>query len=95
MPLPDLDRAVDVLDTYGAAIPEANVDPIADAFVDYRGDADSTRLCERLQARGNIDAIPIDVVAFDNDIAKIYTDSQHDDWLRRALIRRRGIGASD
>jgi hypothetical protein len=90
-----LDRAVDVLDTYGAAILEANVDPIADVFVDYRGNADSTGFCERLQARGDIDAISVDVVAFDNDIAKIYTDSQHDDRLRRALIWRHGIGALD
>jgi len=72
---------------------EANVDPIADAFVDDRGDADSTGLGERLQARGNIDAIPIDVVAFDNDVAKINTDSQHDDFVRRTLIWRRNTGA--
>ena len=47
VPLPDLDRAVDVLDTYGAAILEANVDPVADALVDDRGNA---RLDRVLQA---------------------------------------------
>ena len=52
-----------------------------------------TRLGElRLQACGNIDAITIDVVAFDNNIAKVDTDSQHDGWLRCALVRRRGAG---
>ena len=32
LPLPDSDRPVDILDTYVTAIPEANVDPIADAL---------------------------------------------------------------
>ena len=32
VPLPDSDRPVDILDTYVTAIPEANVDPIADAL---------------------------------------------------------------
>jgi hypothetical protein len=39
MPLPDSDRAIDILDTYVAAILETNVDPIANAFVHDRGDA--------------------------------------------------------
>jgi hypothetical protein len=38
MPLPVSDRAVDILDTYIAAIRETNVDPIADALVDDGGD---------------------------------------------------------
>ena len=52
----------------------------------------STRLGERLQARGNIDAITINVVAFNNNVAKIDTDSQHDGTLRCALVRRPGAG---
>ena len=32
LPLPNSDRPVDILDTYVTAIPEANVDPIADAL---------------------------------------------------------------
>ena len=62
-----------------AAILKTNVDPIADALVNDRGDADPAGLCKRFQACGNIDAIAIDVVAFNNDIAKIDADSQHDD----------------
>jgi hypothetical protein len=93
VPFPDPDWPVHILDADVAAILEANVDAIADAFVDDRRDADSAGLGERLQTRGNIDAIPINVVAFDNDIAKIYTDPQYDGWLRLALPRRRGIGA--
>ena len=93
MPLPDSDRPVDVLDTDFAAVLEANVDPIADAFVDDRGDADPAGLGQRLQPRGDIDAIAVDVVAFNDDIAKIDADSQHDGRLRALCIRRRSAGA--
>src|SRR5271167_1357617 len=93
MPFPHSDRPVDILNADVAAVLEADVDPIADAFVDDRGDADSAGLGEGLQTCGNIDAIPVDVVALDNDIAKIDTDSQHDDRLRHVLIWRRGGGA--
>ena len=93
VPFPDSDWPVNILDADVAAILEANVDPIADAFVDDRGDADSTGLGERLQSRGDVDAIAINVLAFDNDVAKIDADSQHDDPLRRAFIRRRGTAA--
>ena len=71
-----------------AAILEANVDPIADAFVDDRGDADPAGLGERFQAGGDIDAIAVNVVAFDDDVAEIDADPQHDGRLRGALIRR-------
>ena len=93
MPFPDPDWPVDILDADIAAILEANVNPIADAFVDDRGDTDAAGFGERFQARGNIDAIPIDVIVFDDDIAKIDSDSQHDDRFSRALIRRRNSGA--
>ena len=93
MPLPDSDRAIDVLDTYVTAILEANVDPIADALVDDRGDADPAGLGERLQARRDVDAIAIDVVVFNDDIAEIDADSEHDGRLARACIRQRGAGA--
>ena len=83
MPLPDSDRAIDVLDADVAAILETNVDPIADAFVDDRGDADSAGLGKRLQSRRNVDAIAIDVVVFNNDIAEIDADSDHDGRLMR------------
>ena len=39
VPLPDPDRPVDILDADIAAVLKTNVDPIADAFVDDRGDA--------------------------------------------------------
>ena len=93
MPLPDSDRALDILDTYVTAIREANVDPIADALVDDRGDADPTGLGERLQARRDVDAVAVKVVVFNDDIAKIDADSEHDGRLARVCIRQRGAGA--
>src|SRR4029077_16959890 len=70
MPLPDSDRTIDILDTYVTAILETNVDSIANAFVDDRGDA-ATGLSERFQTRGDVDTIAIDVVVFGDDIAEI------------------------
>ena len=93
MPFPDPDRPVDILDANLAAILEANVDPIADAFVDDRGDANPTRLGERFQTRGNIDAIAINVAAFNNNITKVDADSQHNCWLRSTSVRPLGTVA--
>jgi hypothetical protein len=93
MPLPDSDRAVDILDTYIAAVRETNVDPIADALVDDGGDADPTWLGQRLQARGDVDAIAVEVVLFKDDIAEIDADSEHDGRLARGCIRQRRAGA--
>ena len=81
MPRPDADRTVDVLDIDVAAVPEANVNPVADAFVDDGGDANPAGFGERLQARRNVDAIAIDVIALDNDVAEIDADSKHDGRL--------------
>lgn len=101
-PGPDADRTVDVLDTDVAAVPEANVNPVADAFVDDGGDADAAGFGKRLQARRNVDAIAIDVIALDNDVAQIDADSKHDrrPWhLRRrharTLHRKRAIDGID
>jgi hypothetical protein len=81
-----LDRSVDILYAYLAAILKTNVHPIADALMDDRGDADPAGLCERLQACSNVDAIAIDVVAVDNDIAEIDANAQDDRWLGSALV---------
>jgi len=48
-PPPDSNRPVDVLDIDLAAVLEANVDPIADALIDDRGDADAPRALRPVQ----------------------------------------------
>ena len=70
VPFPDPDRPVDILDADLAAVLKANVDPIADALVDDRGDADAAGLGERLQACRDVDAVAVDVVAVDDDVAE-------------------------
>src|SRR6266566_669379 len=47
MPPPDSNRPVDILDFDLAAVLQANVDPIADALVDDRGDANAAGLSDR------------------------------------------------
>ena len=93
VPFPDSDRAVDVLDTYLTAILETSVDPITDALIDNRGDADPTRLGEGFKSGCNVDTIAVDVVVFDDDIAEIDTDTEQDGWLVRGRIWQRGTGA--
>lgn len=48
------------------AILEANVDPIANALVDDRGDADTAGPSKRLQAHRDVDAIAVAVVVFND-----------------------------
>ena len=84
------DRAIDILDTYVAAVLETNVDPIADALVDDRGDADPTGLGEGFQSRGDVDTLAVDIVVFNDDIAEIDADSEHDGRLARGSIWQRG-----
>ena len=85
MPLPDPDRPLDVLDADVAGVAKRGVDPVADAFIDDGGDADAARLGERLEARGDVDAVAIDVVAFDDHVAQIDADAQNDPRLVRVL----------
>ena len=77
MPLPDTDRPVDILDADVAAVLEPNLDPIADALIDDRGDADAARLGQRLEPRGDVDAIAVNIVAFNDDIAEIDADPEN------------------
>src|ERR1700691_4875034 len=78
MPSPDANRPVDVLDADLAAVLEVNVDAVANAFIDDRGDANASGFGERLEPRGDVDAIAVNVLAFDDDVAKIDADAQHD-----------------
>ena len=95
MPPPDANRAVDILDADLAAVLEVNFDPVADALVDDRGDADAARFGERLQARRDVDAIAVNVVGFDDDIAEIDADTEHNDRRGAVLVRRQSGGALD
>ena len=68
MPSPHMDRTVDVLDVDFAAVSETNVNPVADAFVDDGRDADPAGFGKCLEACRDVNAIAIDVIAFDNNV---------------------------
>ena len=76
-----------------AAVAEGNVDPAADAFVDDRGDADSAGLGKRLQPRGHVDAVAVDVVALDDDVAEVDADAERDS--RPRILRGRRIALDE
>ena len=76
---------VDVFYPDLATILEANVNAIADAFIDNRRDTDAAGLGERLEPRSDVNAVAVDIVPFDNNVAKIDADAQHD--RRRCAVR--------
>src|ERR1700691_4756328 len=90
MPSPHANWAVDVLDADLAAVLEVNVDAVADTFIDDRGDANAAGFGERLEPRGNVDAVAVNVLALNDDIAKVDADAQHNRRRRAARIGRQG-----
>src|ERR1700683_1426166 len=95
VPSPDANWSVDVLDADLAAILEVNADAVADAFIDDRGDANASRLGEWLKPRGDVDAVAVNVLALNNDIAKIDADAQHDRGRCATRLGRQGGRALD
>src|SRR3954447_14471946 len=86
MPPPDPNGSLDILYIDTAAILKTNIDARSNALVDNRGNANSTGCGERLQPRGNIDAIAVDVFAVDNYVAEIDANSKHDREAGRFFI---------
>ncbi len=68
MPSPHTDRTVDVLDVDVAAVSEANVNPVTDALVDDGRDAYPAGFGKCLKACRDVNAIAVDVIAFDNNV---------------------------
>lgn len=71
MPFPYADRPGDVFDCDLAAVREAHVNAVADAFVDDAGNAYPAGIGQRLKAGGYIHAIAVNVFTIDDDIAEI------------------------
>jgi hypothetical protein len=86
VPRPDPDRAADILDLNAAPVAKAHLDPISDALVNDGGNTDSPGLGNGLQPGRDVDAIAIDVVAIDDDVAKIDPDPEHDRRTRLAVV---------
>jgi len=88
MPSPNAYRPVDVLDSDLASILKANVNAVTDAFIDDGGDTNAAGFGQRFQPRRDIDAVAVNIVALDDDIAEIDADAQHDRRWRAVGIRR-------
>src|SRR5262245_61716211 len=77
-----------ILDGNVAGVLETDVDSIADAFVDDRGNAKAAGLGQRLEPRGNVDTVAVDVAALNDHITKIDSDPQYDLRLAQDFIRQ-------
>ena len=69
-----------------AAILKTNIYSRSNALVDNRRNANSTGCGERLQPRGNIDSVAVDVFAIDDYVAQIDANSKHDGGSARFVI---------
>jgi hypothetical protein len=74
-PLPDADRSGDVLDPLQTHVAKRERQPVRDRLVNHVGHAYAARLCERLQARRDIDAVAEHIAAIEYNVAQIYTNA--------------------
>ena len=80
----------DVLDLLLAHVLKREIELVPHLLVRRRADADPARLGQRLQARGDVDAIAKDVVVYDDDVADIDTHAK----FNPASGRHGGIAGS-
>ena len=66
----------DILETLLAQIDELDRDLAANLIVGGRRDADATRFRDALKPRSDVDAVPEDVVALDQDVSEIDPDPE-------------------
>src|SRR5437764_12090569 len=71
-------RPSDVLDLLLSHILKAKIDFVAHLVAHNLADADPARFGQGFQARGDIDAVAIDVVRVDDDVAEIDADAELD-----------------
>ena len=69
-------RPGDVLHLVLAEVEEIEREPIAHLRVDRFGDADPAGRRQRLQTRGDVDAVAHQIVAVDDDVAEIDADAK-------------------
>src|SRR5262249_24894554 len=81
----DLDWPGDVLEPMLPHIFEGKVELPARILLDSGGDADATGLSKSLEARRHVHAVPIDIAAFDHDVADIDADAKCDPLFRLDL----------
>jgi hypothetical protein len=73
-----VDRARDVLEPSLAEILEPIGQLVLHVIADGARDQDAARLCKRLEPGRDVDAVAVDVLALDDDVAEIDADAQRD-----------------
>ncbi len=71
-------RPCDVLDLLLAPVLECKVELVANLVAHDPADADATRLGQRFEAGGDVDAVAEDVAFIDDDVADIDADAELD-----------------
>src|SRR4029077_16127597 len=71
-------RPCDVLDLLLAQILKDKGQPVADVVVNCVGDEHAAGIGQRFDPGGDVDAVAIEIVAFDNHVAEIDADAQLD-----------------
>ena len=74
----DANRIGDVLQALLAEAGKADIDLVHRVIERRAGDANAPGLGHRLQARGDVDAVAVDVVVLDDDVAEIDADAKPD-----------------
>src|SRR5260221_13882648 len=72
----DAHWAVDVLQPLLAQFGELDLDLASNLIVRRRRDADTSRLSNALKPRSDVDTVPEDVVALDQDVSKVDPDPE-------------------
>jgi hypothetical protein len=70
---------------------EADVEPVADLLAHCGGDADAARFRDRLEARGDVDAVAEDVAVLDDHIAEVDADAIQKRLARLVAHRHRAL----
>ena len=83
----DADRAGDVLDALRPHVLEAEIELVAHLVAHDAADIDPAGVGQRLDARGDVDAVAVDVVAVDDDVADIDADAE----FAAPILRHLGV----
>ena len=89
----DPHRLADVLNRLRAHVGELDLDLAGHVIEHGAGHADAAGRGQDLQARGDVDAVAVDVGALDDDVAQVDADAQPDTPLVRQLGLARRHGA--
>ena len=89
----DAHRTGDVLDLDLAHVLERDIELVAHLVARRARDADAPRHRQPLDSRRHVDAVAIDVVALDDDVAEVDADAEHQALVlgRVGLIRSNGF----